>query len=121
MRREAVGDVHLYALPGKVTLANSQTKQVALLSAPAVPVERRYVRQRWVTDAPERPGAVAPVTYRPATYLKFANVAEAGLGQPLPAGRVRGYERDSKGRLHFTGAQSIAHTAAGDEVSEQLG
>jgi hypothetical protein len=120
MRREAVGDVHLYALPGKVTLANNQSKQVALLSAAAVPVARQYVRQRWITEAPDR-GGVAPATYRPAVTLKFANAREAGLGLPLPAGLVRVYERDSKGRIQFTGEQSIAHTAAGEEVTLTLG
>lgn len=121
MRQEAVGDVHLYALPGKVTLANNQTKQVALLSAPAVPVTRQYVRSRWVTDAPERGGAGTPATYRPAVTLKFANAREAGLGVPLPAGLVRVYARDSRGHIQFTGEQSIAHTAAGEEVTLTLG
>lgn len=119
MRREAVGDVHLYTLPGKVTLANRQTKQVALLSAAAVPVVRQYVRQRWVTETPERGGV--PVTYRPAVHLTFANDAKSGLGQPLPAGLVRVYERDSGGRIQFTGEQSIAHTADGEEVTLNLG
>ncbi|MBE0533036.1 MAG: DUF4139 domain-containing protein [Rhodospirillales bacterium] len=120
MRREAVGDVHLYALPGKVTLANNQSKQVALLSAAAVPVARQYVRERWITEIPVRGGA-APATYRPAVTLKFANAREAGLGLPLPAGLVRVYERDSQGRIQFTGEQSIAHTAAGEEVTLNLG
>lgn len=121
MRREAVGDVHLYALPGKVTLANNQSKQVALLSAPAVPVARQYVRQRWVSETPDRGGAAAPATYRPAVTLKFVNARESGLGLPLPAGVVRVYERDSTGRIQFTGEQSIAHAAAGEEVTLNLG
>ena len=120
MRREAVGDVHLYALPRKATLANNQTKQVALLSAPTVPVTRQYVRQRWIGETPERGGAV-PTTYRPTIYVKFANAAKSGLGQPLPAGLVRVYQRDSRGRMQFTGEQSIAHTAADEEVALNLG
>ncbi len=121
MRRESVGDVHLYALPGKVTLANNQSKQVALLSAAAVPATRQYVRQRWITETPDRGGVGTPATFRPAVTLKFANAREAGLGLPLPAGLVRVYERDSKGRIQFTGEQSISHAAAGEEVTLNLG
>ncbi len=121
MRREAMGDVHLYTLPGKVTLANNQSKQVALLSAPAVPVTRQYVRQRWVGETPDRGGVGTPATYRPAVTLKFANVRESGLGLPLPAGVVRVYGRDSKGRIQFTGEQAITHTAAGEELTLNLG
>jgi len=108
-------------LPGKVTLANNQSKQVALLSAPAVPVTRQYVRQRWVGETPDRGGVGTPATYRPAVTLKFANVRESGLGLPLPAGVVRVYGRDSKGRIQFTGEQAITHTAAGEELTLNLG
>lgn len=121
VRREAVGDVHLYALPRKVTLANNQTKQVALLSAAAVPVERRYVRRRWIGGAPERAGIASPTTHRPEVSLTFANAGESGLGVPLPAGLVRVYERDAQGHTQFTGEQSMAHTAAGEEVTLRLG
>jgi len=119
-RREAVGDVHLYALPRAVTLANNQTKQVALLSA-AVPVERRYHRQRWIAEMPERAGIEPPAIYRPEVSLTFVNAAESGLGVPLPAGLVRVYERDSRGGIQFTGERSIAHAAPGEAVTLRVG
>lgn len=121
MRAEAVGDVHVYTLPRPVTLLNNQTKQVALLSAAAVPVERLYVRERWVQEAAGRGQADPPATERPDVVLTFRNVRESGLGVPLPAGLVRVYERDSRGRALFAGERSVNHTAPDEPVTFHLG
>ena len=49
------------------------------------------------------------------------NTTAAGLGVPLPAGRVRVYEPDPDGDLQFTGESSISHTAAGEKLTLDVG
>ncbi len=119
--RETMGDLHLYSLPRRVTLKNNQTKQVALLSAGGVGVARQYVRERWIPEREPRIKAVVPTVDRPKTYLRFKNDEANHLGDPLPAGLVRVYERDSGGRIQFAGEQSVEHTASGEEVVLTLG
>ncbi len=119
--RETMGDLHLYSLLRPVTLKNNQTKQVALLSAAGVGVSRQYVRERWIPERQPRVKAVVPIVNRPKTYLRFENDEENHLGEPLPAGLVRVYERDSGGRIQFAGEQSVDHTASGQEVVLELG
>jgi hypothetical protein len=41
MAQEALFEYHLYTLPRPTTLADKQTKQVALLSAAGVPVSKQ--------------------------------------------------------------------------------
>ena len=45
MRQESLFEYHLYSLPRQTTLADNQTKQVALLSATGVPVAKELVLQ----------------------------------------------------------------------------
>jgi hypothetical protein len=123
--RETMGELHLYSLPRGVTLKNNQTKQVALLSAGGVPVVRQYLRERWISGRqPQVKSLVSSIksaVQRPKTYLRFKNDETNHLGEPLPAGLVRVYERDSQGRIQFAGEQSVRHTATGEDVLVALG
>ena len=119
VEREAVGDLHLYAIDEPVTLPDRQTRQVRLLSAANVPMEREYVSIggppmfRVTRDEP-RPEQ-ATVT------LRFVNDEKTGPGAPLPAGLVRVYTRDTGGRFRFLGEQGIAHTPVGQPVEVSPG
>ncbi len=121
MAEEKLGDYHLYTLPRATTIENNQTKQVALLSASDVPVQREYVLQNnaieWWYQA-RRPDIQKGL--KPGVYLRFENRG-GELGIPLPAGVVRAYMPDSKGGTQLIGEDSIAHTAKGETVSLRLG
>jgi hypothetical protein len=56
-----------------------------------------------------------------ASQLIIENTAAAGLGLPLPAGRVRVYEADAGGSLQFTGEMRIAHTPEGEKLTLETG
>jgi len=43
MAQESFSDYHLYTLARKTTINNSETKQVSMLGATAVPMHKRYV------------------------------------------------------------------------------
>lgn len=115
---EALGDLHLYAVPGVIDLADQETKQIGLLSAPAVPAERRYVSMGRVTPGVR---SILPADTHPQVRLSFKNAATSGLGIPLPAGMVRVYERDSEGQPRFTGEDRMVHTPDGGDVDLTLG
>ena len=97
--RETMGDLHLYSLPRPVTLKNNQTKQVALLVGRGCRrYAYQYVRERWISrERAACQGGDTDRSNRPNTYLRFENDADNHLGDPLPAGLVRVYERDSGG------------------------
>jgi hypothetical protein len=56
-----------------------------------------------------------------AAQLELVNTAAAGLGVPLPGGRVRLYEPDPGGALQFVGETRIGHTPEGEKVTLEMG
>ncbi|UUL84034.1 DUF4139 domain-containing protein [Sphingomonas qomolangmaensis] len=88
---EDLGDLKLYRVPERVTVAARGQKQVALLARSAVPFERRYRRQLY-------PGQTMPPSPTVAV-LVLRNRAEAGLGLALPSGSTATYARRGDERL----------------------
>ena len=116
---QSLFEYHLYTLPRKTTVADNQTKQVELLTAPAVAVtktlELRGAPYYYRSQAPDL-GARLPV----GTYVSFVNDG-AGLGVPLPQGAMRVYKRDLSGTAQFVGSDTIEHTPKGETVRLHLG
>ncbi len=116
-----IGEYHLYTLNRRISLADRESKQIGLLSAPNVPMTETYVvsgnssyfRMPVPVGAPAE-GAVQVV-------LSFRNDAAAGLGQPLPAGVVRVYQPDARGELILLGEASISHTPKDETVRLNVG
>ncbi|OYQ74416.1 DUF4139 domain-containing protein [Wohlfahrtiimonas sp. G9077] len=103
---EAFSDYHLYQIPFKTDLNNQQTKQVALLNANHVPVQKIYqFNQYFDATTAEDDNLKASILYR------FKNSQENHLGMPLPKGIVRIYKNDSSGNALLVGEDHIAHTA----------
>jgi hypothetical protein len=98
-------DYHLYTLPRRATLADAQSKQLALLDAPHVPI-RRTLELR----------GNGPV----GVYATLHN-SEPELGLPLPAGQIRFYQRDARGTAQYIGAGRIDHTPRGGTIRLRLG
>lgn len=118
----ASGDYHRYTLPGTGDLPDGSLQRLPLLDAAAsVPCERRFEARRddgdWVPDRPmihRQLGLDGEVPVR--TTLAFANDRASGLGQPLPAGRLRAF---LDGEL--LGEADLDHTAAGRRIALDLG
>jgi hypothetical protein len=53
--------------------------------------------------------------------LKFKNAEANALGMPLPAGTVRVYQGDSKGRVQFIGEDHIDHTPKDETLDLHIG
>jgi hypothetical protein len=117
---EALGDVHLYTLSEPVTVGARETVRSTLFEDAPVDVEREYVlrgQPYWYQAA--HPGI--PPRENPEVWLHFRNEDLAGEGDPLPAGILHVYRRDSAGRLQFAGDGSIPPTPDGERVDVTIG
>jgi hypothetical protein len=118
--QEALFEYHLYTLGRTTTLADNQTKQVALLSASGVPITKElllngsdYYYRSSIGDIGQK--------LKVGVNIEFDNRESAHLGLPLPKGVVRVYKRDSHGNAQFVGEDRIDHTPKNEKVRLHLG
>ncbi|WP_336977851.1 DUF4139 domain-containing protein [Altererythrobacter fulvus] len=112
--REQLGDYYLYPIDGRTTIANNQTKQVSFLDVQAVPARKIYGFEVGWLQSDSDPRNVS-------SQIAFSSSKEGGLGDALPAGTVRFYQRDSKGTPQFIGENQIGHTPMGSELTLTTG
>ena len=112
--RERLGDFYLYPLPERTTIADKQTKQVSFLDVQGAPATRGYeFNNGWLTTSQE------PVSA--STVLRFSSSRDGGLGDALPAGTVRVYQKDARGNPQFVGEHAIGHTPMGSQIGLATG
>lgn len=112
--RERLGDFYLYPITARTTVANAQTKQVSFLDVQSVPARKVYAIYAGWEQNDEEPNNVT-------SSLAFSTSRDQGLGDALPAGTVRFYQRDSQGTPQFIGENAIGHTPMGSELSLATG
>jgi hypothetical protein len=120
MAEESLFEYHLYTLDRPTTLAVNQTKQVALLSASAVPVRKEYLLQgqnHYYSGSYGDLGEKQKV----GVFVEFDNRESSRLGMPLPKGVIRVYKRDSEGHAQFVGEDNVDHTPKNELVRLKLG
>jgi hypothetical protein len=120
MKQESFFEYHLYTLGRPTTLADNQTKQVALLNAAQVPVRKELVLNGSDTYYRSSVGDIGQ-KLKTGVYVEFVNREGARLGQPLPKGVVRVYKRDGAGNAQFVGEDRIDHTPKNEKVRLKLG
>ncbi|WP_172438898.1 DUF4139 domain-containing protein [Porphyrobacter sp. TH134] len=108
--RERLGDFYLYPISGRTTVANAQTKQVSFLDVQAVPARKVYSATIGWEQNDEEPRNAE-------SRLAFSTARGSSLGDALPAGTVRFYQRDREGTPQFIGENGIGHTPMGSELS----
>ncbi len=120
MAEEALFEYHLYSLAHPTTIADNQSKQVALLAAQGVPTRKEllFLGQDYYYRAQQ--GEIG-VKLKASVFLEFDNREEARLGLPLPKGVVRIYKRDSQDQAQFVGEDRIDHTPKNEQVRLKLG
>jgi hypothetical protein len=119
-------EYHLYDVQRPVTVRDRQTKQIEFTSATDIAAEKFFVYDGApglgfygypISDAGYGSYSSPDVNI----YLQFQNKEEAGLGIPLPAGRVRVYKADVDGSLQFVGEDQIDHTPKDESLRLLLG
>jgi hypothetical protein len=119
MRQESLFEYHLYTLQRPTTLADNQTKQVALMSATRVPVKKEFLLQGADYYYSGQVGEIGQ-KLKVGVFVDFRNRGE-GLGIPLPKGVIRVYKQDSEGNALFVGEDRIDHTPKNETVRLKLG
>ena len=119
--QEPISEYHLYTLERRTNIQNNETKQISLLAAAGLAVEKVFEvdGQTFYYMNPQTPGQ--PVKEPVKVLIKFKNTETNSLGIPLPAGTVRVYQGDSKGRLQFIGEDHIDHTPKDETLSLHIG
>lgn len=113
-------EYHLYKLNRKSTLKNNQEKQIQLLEAKGVSIDKElvvygisgYYTRRYREKIPKQDVNV---------YLSFKNSKDNRMGMALPKGTIRIYKPDSDGMLQFIGEDRIDHTPENEIIRVKVG
>jgi hypothetical protein len=119
--QEPISEYHLYTLERRTNLQENETKQISLLGATGIEVDKIFEvdGQQFYYHNAQRPGQ--PIKEPVQVHIKFKNSQENSLGIPLPAGTVRVYQGDSKGRVQFIGEDRIGHTPKDETLDLHIG
>lgn len=124
MAEESLLEYHLYTLDRPTTIAENQTKQVALLSAAGVPVRKELVLRGadyyYQSSYLPNNGDLGQ-KMKVGVFIEFDNKEASKLGMPLPKGVMRVYKKDSAGNAQFVGEDNIDHTPKNATVRLKLG
>ena len=123
--QESFFEYHLYTFDQPTTIRNREQKQLTLLQADEVGVQRRLVLDasgQYFPFRQRRPGQGGS-TYdlSAAVVVELANSEANNMGMPLPKGTVRLYQADRRGNLQFLGEDRIEHTAKDEELRLYVG
>jgi hypothetical protein len=120
MVEQSLLEYHLYTLDRPTTIAESQTKQVALLSASSVPVNKELVLRGADHYYQSSYGDLGQ-KMKVGVFIEFDNKEAGKLGMPLPKGIMRVYKKDNAGNAQFVGEDQIDHTPRNETVRLKLG
>ena len=120
MAQESLFEYHLYTLSRPTTIADKQTKQVALLGAQGVPVAKELLLQGSDYYYRSSVGGIGQ-KMKVGVFVQFENRESSRLGVPMPKGVVRVYKKDSAGNAQFVGEDRIDHTPKNGKVRLKLG
>ncbi len=108
-QEEPFFEYHLYSLQRTTSLGNNQIKQLELLAAPQIKVQKYYVFEGRHDSRKVK------------VILAFKNSARNNLGIPLPKGRIRLQKADPTGSLQFIGEAQIDHTPQNQKLRLHIG
>jgi len=117
---ESLFEYHLYTLNRPTTIAESQTKQVSLLSASGVPARKELLLKGNESYYQSTYGDLGQ-KIKVGVFVEFDNKESSQLGMPLPKGIIRVYKRDKAGNAQFIGEDRVDHTPKNEKVRLKLG
>jgi hypothetical protein len=126
---QSLFEFHLYTLGRNTTIPDNSTKQIELFpTVRRVPAKKLLVYYGLLPQYLGLGGRYTqrelgvPMNTKVDTYLEFENREAAGLGIPLPAGRMRVSQVDAADdSLEFIGEDVIDHTPKDETVRVTLG
>jgi hypothetical protein len=112
---EALADYYLYRIPWPTDLNARQTKQAVFLQKPRVKIDRFYSLRLDLEEELQDEWGNIPLA--PSVKIGFRNDRSSGLGEPLPAGMLRVFERDGE-RSTFAGESQLGDKPVGNAPIE---
>ncbi len=115
---EAVGESHVYQLPGRLTIEPNVPVTTALFPRTGTAFTREFVaRGAFPLHGFYGPGPTGPTAVPVQVWYTLKRPTRSPFGdRPLPGGTVQVYESDSAGRAQLLGEATIDHTPAGADV-----
>src|SRR5919108_3636717 len=117
---EGFFEYHLYTLDGRTTLKDNQTKQLTLMAANGVVVQKQliyYGAQDYYRTSYGMPMSNQKI----GVYLDIKNTQDQRLGVPLPKGKGRVYKADASRSQQFVGEDRIDHTPKDQKIKIKMG
>src|SRR3990172_6669928 len=119
-KSEGFFEYHLYTLDGRTTIKDNQTKQLSLMSASEVPVDKHFIYYG-AADYYRTQYGVPMSNQKVGVYLELKNSKENRLGMPIPKGRVRVYKADTSGSQQLIGEDWVDHTPKDEKIKIKMG
>lgn len=119
-REEGLLEYHLYTLERPTDVLDKEQKQVTLLEASGLGIEKKLIfagQEYWYQG---RHGELVR-NQKVGVYLDFQNSTQNHLGMPLPRGTIRVYKADKGGAKQFVGEDAIDHTPRDERVRIKAG
>ena len=122
---ERFSEYWLYRLSEPSTINNNQVKQIELLNASKVGVQKIYVydgaQMGWSPYGRYTGRDYGTANKKVNVLVQYENRKTNNMGFSLPAGKVRVYKRDDDGSLEFIGEDRIEHTPRDERVTLYIG
>jgi len=119
-KEESFFEYHLYTLDRRTTIKDNQTKQMTLLDANRVPVNKLFIFPGYPYYYYSRYDQRSD-KQKVGVFLEIENAKKNNLGIPLPKGTVRVYKEDNDGSLQFIGEDKIDHTPRDEKFKIKIG
>ncbi|MEI7985801.1 MAG: DUF4139 domain-containing protein [Armatimonadota bacterium] len=116
---QSLFEYHLYTLGRPASVRNKETKQLSLLAGSNIPIKKIIAFDSYAD--PENDSGDSQQDLDSSVMVKFRNDEKSHLGMPMPAGKVRLYQRDTGGSLQFLGENEIQHTPRDEKISLTVG
>ena len=120
MTEEGLFEYHLYTLQRPTGVLNNEQKQVTLLEASGIALQKRLVLAGDPYRYRTQLGDMAS-NEKVSVFLEFTNSESSQLGMPLPKGIVRVYKADRAGAQQFIGEDRIDHTPRDETLRIKMG
>lgn len=119
-QEQGLFEYHLYSLGRPTTVLQNEQKQVNLLTAKNIGVNKKLIffgQQYWFRG---QYGQVMS-NQKVGVYLDIQNSEANHLGLPLPKGTLRVYKADKSGAQQFVGEDAIDHTPRDEKLRVKMG
>ncbi len=119
-QEESFFEYHLYTLERPTNLLNAEQKQVTLLEAQNLHLDKKMIFYGAAYYYRGHYGQVV-ANQKVGVYLDIQNTEQNHMGMPLPKGTVRVYKADKSGAKQFIGEDNIDHTPRDEKVRIKMG